>query len=494
MDLPSDQHGEASYIIFEKDGDILARNGESGNIEFSRDRIQDVLGDVDDALPSSGGKILIKNGTYLCYGTYSDPAPAIKMTTPNLLIAGEGWGTVLKVADGTTDTDEGINLLAPAGDNVTLRDLQIYGNYENNTPISGTSDGYNIHPSGANFSMYNVLSQHATGDGVESLSDGANIRGNRFIENNEHNVHIHGNKDVMVANNILESEQGGGCIAVWVASGGSDTRGLTIADNVLRDNQAEGIKLVTNTKIIDAEITGNTVVNSGGMGIELDAASLERVKISDNTVVGNDVNGIRFRGPAETLEISDNLIELNGANGIHGYGKGSINTLDIKDNLVRDNNQNDTDRRGILLDNVDYDWYNIEVEGNRVISTSTPYHYHGIQTVDSGTGTLTDAYVRRNLVRNVQGAWHRADEPVTSHYKNCPGPWKQSGTANFAIDSTGVKSFPIGYSRITDDSQADDPTMEDMQLSVARVDAVSDWAYDYAEIQEIRAGGPCSRY
>jgi len=61
MHLPSDQHEEASYIVFKKNGEVFVRDGDSGNIEFSgADAIQNAL----DSLPY-GEHIHFKgNATY----------------------------------------------------------------------------------------------------------------------------------------------------------------------------------------------------------------------------------------------------------------------------------------------------------------------------------------------------------------------------------------------------------------------------------------------
>jgi len=62
MHLPSDQHEESSYIIFKKNGDIFARNGDSGNIEFSGTDAATVIEDVLNT--GSHIRVFIRNGTY----------------------------------------------------------------------------------------------------------------------------------------------------------------------------------------------------------------------------------------------------------------------------------------------------------------------------------------------------------------------------------------------------------------------------------------------
>jgi len=92
MHLPSDQHEEASYIIFKKDGDILARNGDSGNIEFSG---TDATAVIEDAIAAGGKKIYLKSGiTYVPSGN----------EIPGVSFEGEDIdNVVISSADPTTD-------------------------------------------------------------------------------------------------------------------------------------------------------------------------------------------------------------------------------------------------------------------------------------------------------------------------------------------------------------------------------------------------------
>jgi len=55
----------ASYIIFQEDGRVKARNGTTGVIEFSGTDAAEVIQAAWDSL-TAGGKIFLRNGTYLC--------------------------------------------------------------------------------------------------------------------------------------------------------------------------------------------------------------------------------------------------------------------------------------------------------------------------------------------------------------------------------------------------------------------------------------------
>jgi len=86
MDLPLDQHEEASYIIFKKDGDVFARNGDTGNIEFSG---TDAATVIQNALNAIGqrGMLFVKGEGYEINSQITIPGN-------DFTIAGEGmwWG------------------------------------------------------------------------------------------------------------------------------------------------------------------------------------------------------------------------------------------------------------------------------------------------------------------------------------------------------------------------------------------------------------------
>jgi len=83
-----------SYLIFKKAGIVYARNGKTGELEFSDEDAATVIQKAIDALPAEGGKIFTKSGVYLIKNR-------IKMRT-GVWLEGEGlshaYATVLKQA------------------------------------------------------------------------------------------------------------------------------------------------------------------------------------------------------------------------------------------------------------------------------------------------------------------------------------------------------------------------------------------------------------
>jgi len=87
-DLYNSPPDAASYIIFKDGGLVKAKNGRTGQIEFSGDDAATVIQQAIDALPVHGGKIFIKRGNYKIN-------TQINIATDHVHIEGEsiGWGT-----------------------------------------------------------------------------------------------------------------------------------------------------------------------------------------------------------------------------------------------------------------------------------------------------------------------------------------------------------------------------------------------------------------
>ena len=83
---------EPSYIIFREAGKVLAKNGKTGQIEFSGTDATEVIQQAMNALPG-GGKIVIKAGTYYI-NTISIKG--------GIVLEGEGYATQLILRPGQT--------------------------------------------------------------------------------------------------------------------------------------------------------------------------------------------------------------------------------------------------------------------------------------------------------------------------------------------------------------------------------------------------------
>jgi hypothetical protein len=218
-----DLKSEASYIVFTDGLKYYAKNGSTGIIEYSDTDASNVIQYAINSLPSYGGKIFIKAGTYILLKTVG----LFGKRYDTLLIQGEGMrATVLKLA-GNVNSDM-LHFTPPSGAVMTpviIRDLGIDGNKANNTSGNG------------------IVIEDAACCVIERI---------RVI-----NVAGHG---------------------VWLKAG-SIARGYYnyIRDNEIVGNNGDGIKIDYN---IDSNIIiGNLIANNGGNGIRTD--------VGWNLIVGN---------------------------------------------------------------------------------------------------------------------------------------------------------------------------------------------------------------
>jgi parallel beta-helix repeat protein len=118
----------ASYIIFkDEEGIVYAKNGLTGEIDFSRTDASTVIQAAINAL-TNGGKIFVKAGTYEC------GSPIILKS--NIAIVGEGMDvTTLKLGNGVNYpfvyNENAAGATGSWDTNITMEDLTLDGNGEN---------------------------------------------------------------------------------------------------------------------------------------------------------------------------------------------------------------------------------------------------------------------------------------------------------------------------------------------------------------------------
>jgi len=83
---------QPSYVIFKRGDVILAKNGETGQIEFSGTDASSVIQSAIDALGTQGGKIFIKKGKY-------EISSSIKLAS-KIILEGEGKTALLRLKAG----------------------------------------------------------------------------------------------------------------------------------------------------------------------------------------------------------------------------------------------------------------------------------------------------------------------------------------------------------------------------------------------------------
>jgi len=121
-DLYNSPPDAASYIIFKDRGLVKAKNGRTGQIEFSGTDASQVIQSAIDALPN-GGKILIKDGIYVIKSS-------IRILNNNVQLWGESWNTILRRDSSLDDSIIWVGKYEEQArvDNVVVANIQLDGN------------------------------------------------------------------------------------------------------------------------------------------------------------------------------------------------------------------------------------------------------------------------------------------------------------------------------------------------------------------------------
>ena len=250
-----------------------------------------------NALPASGGKVVLLEGTYSISGS-------ININKPNVTIEGMGKGTVLeRAADNFT-------LLSINSDNVTVRDLSISGKRTvytsgNNYGISGTRSHNNAH-------IQNVAFD-ACAEGLR-ITQNNNIIINscrfvkctraiyfdyvftsavvdNFVENCDQGIYIDwGSSKNIVEGNVLQISDGasGGKGIYLTASGEKGKYNIVASNSVFNYNY--GIDIAGNYN----KIVGNYVMRGSGQSSDYTASQYTIISggtyndISDNYIPGKN--------------------------------------------------------------------------------------------------------------------------------------------------------------------------------------------------------------
>jgi len=288
----------------------FARNGLTGDIEFSGTDASKVIQSAINAL-TDGGRILIRKGTYLMtYKTmHGSERVCISLAgKSNIELVGEGAGTVLRLADNQNATI--ISLYNGANFN-RIRNIKFDGNKENNPEVESGK----LHPNGIN---------------IRFNSHHNMVQGCTFVNIKAHPILIittsHRN---LITENYFENND-------WydaAASGGSV--GNVIAKNVV--NNSIGLESYLNSHTI---FTGNTLYNSPRSTAPSDAVGSiisDGIDIiTDNFIINSQRTGIRSSMDSKPNIIAGNVIinpcqaNQDGDAGILVYGSNKL----VSNNVV----------------------------------------------------------------------------------------------------------------------------------------------------------------
>ncbi|MDY6966101.1 MAG: right-handed parallel beta-helix repeat-containing protein [Halobacteriota archaeon] len=374
-------HNGYSYLVFLDGSTIKAKNGETGDIDYSSTDASTVIQAVVDQLDAGdGGSIHFASGTYLI-------TTDIIIDT-NITLDGDGWTTILKISGADaifkTPTDSGGNIIIrdmkfDANDTATYCLLIGQGSsppyvtrvlVENCYFYTPSTSQYGIIQfAGSNITFSNNFVENCyiinffdgdywvfCGNHVKNTYDSCVSLGSGYEHEWQHAVVANnllqidsstnsgfcvdvfgGINDVIVANNVC---WGGkyDCISVGSSGGGPAYPGprVSVVDNICYNAGRHGIRIDSSTEsyfIVD----GNHVYDPAQYGITVAA---NNVIISNNEVVNSNNRGIHVYGDGSTsysnISISGNQISY-----------GNIYISNLKDSVISNNHICDTQYSGM---------------------------------------------------------------------------------------------------------------------------------------------------
>ena len=220
-----------------------------------------------DSLPSGGGVVYIKEGTYTL-------TTGLTVTTDNVAIVGAGKSTII-------NTTSNIPLISVTGDDFRIENVFFQGNDTGFTQVgiklssvaSGLIEGCWVEDMGAQGIHISVLTDCI-------------IINNIVSSNSWEGINIVNADRVIVKDNICTSNGRDG-----ISVGGDN---CIVVGNICRANTENGIELPgINLKNI---INGNQLIDNGDFGIKITNASSDDTILVGNIIRGNTDGAISDNG------------------------------------------------------------------------------------------------------------------------------------------------------------------------------------------------------
>ena len=245
------------------------------------------------ALPSTGGEVVILDGTYNITAT-------IAVNKDNVTLSGNGAATVLKRMWNSTSSSGVINI---TGDGGGVKEIQIDGNQASYSAIY--NQGLRLTGcEGTNISK--CLIKNCKSDSIYA-SSGKNLQflSNAMIDADNTGIYTSGSSFVRIIGNYCNNIGSIGIFALGISSSN-----IVIAGNTCANGNNDGI----DCEVPESVIADNTCNNNSGNGINMSGNYSSCV---GNTCCSNTENGIRLNG--DEISVSGNTCYNNSLSGLAVY-------------------------------------------------------------------------------------------------------------------------------------------------------------------------------
>jgi parallel beta-helix repeat protein len=266
-----------------------------------------------NALPATGGEVVILDGTY-------NITASINIPKDNVSLRGNGNATILKRMYSSTNTDSGatakglITLNEKSG--CKIQGLQIDGNKA--TYTASYNYGIYLYSSSDNTVTGNTCNNNSNYGIHLSSSSNNTVTGNTCNNNSNYGIYLSSSSNNTVTGNTCNNNSYG----IYLSSSSNNT----VTGNTCNNNSNYGIYLSSSS---NNTVTGNTCNNNSNYGIRLSSSS-------NNTVTGNTCNNNSNYGIYLSSSSSDNTVTGNTCNN-NSYG---IYLYSSSDNTVTGNTCN----------------------------------------------------------------------------------------------------------------------------------------------------------
>ena len=227
------------------------------------------------ALPATGGQILILDGTYKI------TAP-ITFNKNGATLCGNGAATILQRNwDSARYGNGGVITINAVNDGVTVRNIQIDGNAANYTATG--NHGIYI-TSGSNNIINNICNNNSKGIYLSGANSNNTITGNTCNNNTSSGISLSSSDNNTVTGNTCNNNSGNGVIVT--------SNNTTITGNTCNNN-ATGIYLSGGN---NNTVTGNTCIRGTGQASDYTSSqkTIYAAQSSNNLIVGNNIMGKNY--------------------------------------------------------------------------------------------------------------------------------------------------------------------------------------------------------
>jgi len=299
-----------TYIVFKDDsGRIYAKNGDTGQIEFTDIDISNLLQNVINTLYSryGGGRVFIKRGTY--YPTKSISIP----DGISLVVEGEGNNTVFRYTNS-------MFLFSHNPSNPSWTSTIILRNFKIDRSGSGSNNADVVVVNYAKLAMF---------DGIELVDDWRNMDGdaglvgynnlvaiaqNNRVFNKSYGIWLFGYLSVLRSNYIENTAKvgvgGAGLLPSFSIPSGYSAGGITvIEDNICvdcgRTDEAIAVDYLANNPVTEGiGIIRNNLIMSRNyaMNISINIVGASHVIVENNKVYGNVAAPVIGTSPSKVIE------------------------------------------------------------------------------------------------------------------------------------------------------------------------------------------------